>query len=267
MHRYKYIPNKNYTVQYEKGLLILNAGADQLYAIEDVTEEVANETIKSWQSALIDPATISEEIKPVFDQLLSAGLIQVKDTANKGSSFNIAIEFHGTKIKELEQLIKKELDARKIPSQDQEPTNLNLLIRTNTNLTSLSSKDYLSLDSPHLLLDLAYHHTFSIGPLVYPGETACLGCLVGRLNSYWGDADPPARPAMTDNIRLAALLIALEIEKISQGDQSLINQTLSYDFQNREVKTNKIYKLPWCPICQSRKPIANIGYVELPWNK
>src|SRR5437660_12382389 len=106
MHRYKYIPNKNYTVQYEKGLLILNAGADQLYAIEDVTEEVANETIKSWQSALIDPVTISEETKPVFDQLLSAGLIQVNDTDHKDSSLNIAIEIHDTKIKELKQLTK-----------------------------------------------------------------------------------------------------------------------------------------------------------------
>lgn len=257
-----YIPNPNWTILYENNLLILNAGADKIFAIEDVPQNIANELIKYWKEKYIDPRNLSNSAKDIFTQLITANIVKIVNGEKNKTITTVYINFIGDSIPELLDLIKRNKDMKITGNY---PVDLIIFIRTNSHLKDLTNKEYKNLYTPHLLVDISYNHTFSIGPLVYPNETACLGCLIGRLSNYWGDAEPPKQPAMTENTNLIADILKMELKKILGGDQSLINKTVSYDFENYKIKTNKLYKLPWCPFCKI--PVANLGSITLPWNK
>lgn len=60
---------------------------------------------------------------------------------------------------------------------------LAVLVRTNSTYANCFKKTkYQSIAKPHPLVHLAFHHTLSLGPLVFPGETACVACLQGRVS-------------------------------------------------------------------------------------
>ncbi|MBU4099686.1 hypothetical protein KJ980_08660 [Patescibacteria group bacterium] len=258
----KYAPNPNWTILYENNLLILNAGADKIFAIENVPQETAEELIKSWKEKLVDPINLSQPAKDIFTQLITANIVKIAGGKENKAIKEVSVKFIGDNIPKLLDLIKSN---KNINVDGNNPADLIIFIRTNSLLKDLTNKEYKNLSTPHLLVDISYHHTFSIGPLVYLGETACMGCLIGRLSNYWGDAMPPKQPAIAGSINLIADIIKMELNKMLDGDQSLINKTVSYDFENYEIKTNKLYKLPWCPFCKT--PIANPGYISLSWNK
>jgi hypothetical protein len=82
---------------------------------------------------------------------------------------------------------------------------LTLIVRTSgSHLDRLAGYD--ALRAPHLYCDLGYHHTVSLGPLVWPGETACLRCLAGRILHAWGDPPAPPRPLAAEHLPLVAAL-------------------------------------------------------------
>src|SRR5919198_1421400 len=101
-----------------------------------------------------------------------------------------------------------------------------LLVRTGGRLI-----DVPAMVGIHLFIDVSYHHTVSLGPLVFPGDSACVGCLSGRIGRYWGDPHPPRKPAMRRETRLVAALAALELDKIAAGVYGLANATVALDLQ------------------------------------
>jgi bacteriocin biosynthesis cyclodehydratase domain-containing protein len=114
---------------------------------------------------------------------------------------------------------------------------------------------------------MAFHHTLSLGPLVFPGETACIACLQGRVSIRWGDETPPTSPKVANKyINIVTELISAELDRIAQGDTSLTNKTVSWNFQDRTIKTNQLLKVPLCPIC-SHNRIDRSGALALPWEK
>ena len=109
----------------------------------------------------------------------------------------------------------------------------------------------LGLELPHLYVDIAFHHTVAIGPLVIPHETPCISCLYGRLNERWGDREPPSQPGVvTDYGPLAAALICVEVKRCLQGDTSLVGWTVAWDLRQRRVMREKLLTVPACPYCQ-----------------
>ena len=109
----------------------------------------------------------------------------------------------------------------------------------------------LGLELPHLYVDIAFHYTVSIGPLVIPHETPCISCLYGRLNERWGDREPPSQPGVvTDYGPLAAALICVEVKRCLQGDTSLVGWTVAWDLRQRRVMREKLLTVPACPYCQ-----------------
>lgn len=138
---------------------------------------------------------------------------------------------------------------------------------TSTYAGLLKQIDYPAITQPHLFVDLSFHHTFSIGPLVFPGETACIACLQGRLGTRWGDETPPPAPrAAGKYAAVARELISTELTRISSGDTSLTNKTVSWNFQDRTVRQDQLLKVPVCPICTQNKIDAS-GALALPWVK
>jgi len=147
-----------------------------------------------------------------------------------------------------------------------QPYDCALIVRVNATYAALlEGLDYPSITKPHLLVDLAFHHTASIGPLVFPGETACIACLQGRVATRWGDETPPQLPKVADDYSaLVWELVATELSRISRGDTSLTNKTIAWNFQDRAVRENQLLKVPLCPIC-TQNTIDHSGALALPW--
>ena len=149
-----------------------------------------------------------------------------------------------------------------------QPYDLALIVRVGSTYAALLGQlNYQDLTTPHLLVDIAFHHTASIGPLVFPGETSCIACLQGRVSTRWGDEMPPESPKVATSYgTLVTELVKAELGRIAQGDTGLTNKTVTWNFQDRTIKENQLLKVPLCPIC-SQNEIDHTGALALPWRK
>lgn len=260
----KYLPNDNWQVIHENGRLLLSAGADRLFAIEDVTAETAAEILALCRRRQFSAAGLSPAAAEIFEQLKTAGVVLNK--IEPKAKYSVGLQFAGRPDEALRTTIAAQLGRNMILSRNANP-DLLLIIRTNQTLMELCGGDYAKISQPHLLIDLAYAHTVSLGPLVFPGDTACLGCLAGRLVTYWGDAEPPLKPAINENRALIAGLVALEVHKIlGNYDRSLANRTVAYDFADHQLQSHNLYKLPPCPVC-GPGALDTPGSIALPWRQ
>jgi bacteriocin biosynthesis cyclodehydratase domain-containing protein len=175
----------------------------------------------------------------------------------------VAVRWVGKPDEGLEQLLSAGIAASAALSFGEGEGGLLLYVRTTGRLVEAYDAPE-PVSTPHLLLDVAYHHTVSLGPLVVAGETACLACLAGRIGQLWGDSQPPSRPAMLDSPGLAAALAVRELEKTSGGDVRLAGATAAYDFDSHQVNIGAVYRLPWCPVCGDGGEID--GRIELAWD-
>ncbi|HET7466620.1 MAG TPA: TOMM precursor leader peptide-binding protein [Candidatus Dormibacteraeota bacterium] len=242
-------PSPAWTLSEQEGGILVSGGGDANYLVEAPSPEVIAEVVGAWRGASIDRASLSAGARRVLDVLVSA---RVVDLELEAPDRKVGVRFVGAP--------NHALTAQLDPTSEWD---LLVVIRTNGRLSELTDEAFTALDRPHMLVDLAYNHVASFGPLVIPGETACLSCLAGRVAANWGDAAPPARPAMTDRLELVASLIALHVEQAFEGRSQLINQTLAYDFEEHDVKRNRLYKLPYCARCGDSEQTD--GRLALPW--
>ena len=242
-------PSAAWRLTEQDGHVLVSGGADANYLVEAPSREAAAEIVKAWQATALDRATLSPDANRLVDVLVTARVVELDLTS---PSQRVGVRFVGTPDRALAARLKTSSDW-----------DLLLVIRTNGQLAQLTGCEILGLDRAHMLVDLAFNHVISFGPLVIPGETACLSCLAGRLSAYWGDEAPPARPAIAERTDLIASLIEVQVEQAFQGRSQLINQTLAYDLDEHEVKRNRVYKLPDCPRCGEADP--NDGRIALPW--
>ena len=56
-----YSANPHWALVHDPGLLVLHAGADELFAIEDVSDGVAAEMLALWRTDVMRPAALSQE--------------------------------------------------------------------------------------------------------------------------------------------------------------------------------------------------------------
>jgi bacteriocin biosynthesis cyclodehydratase domain-containing protein len=252
--------NSAWRALYEDGLLLITAGADEIFAIEDVPAEIAADIIALGVAPEIRRETLSRAASDLLEQLLTAGIV---DAAPVGPAATVALCGLGDAAEELTARLSAALVERGLELVEPNAASFVVLLRAGGPLRALLAQPDGLPTQPHLLIDLAYHHTCSLGPLVFPGQTACLGCLVSRVSTQWGDALPPARPRMAAELDLAVGLAALEIERVTQGEHSLVNRTVAYDFSRRQVKDERLFKLPWCPVCAGEAPKR--GALQLPW--
>jgi hypothetical protein len=118
-------------------------------------------------------------------------------------------------------------------------------------------------DRPHLLLDLAYHHCVSIGPLVVPGASACLGCLALRVTRRWCDRPPPDVLRVLADPALPAAIAAHFIRRIGTGSLTLLERVVTCDLDDLTTTTEHVLPSAGCLIC----PQETVGRVDLPWEE
>ena len=255
-----YSADPHWALVHEPGLLLVHAGADELFAFDDVGDHAAGELLALWQAEILRPELLSPEAAAVFEQLKSAGI--VRNRIEPRAQFALGVRFAGTPDERLEDAIAAALPAGIAPGPEPD---LLLFVRTDGQLADVCDDDYAALAVPHLLLDLAFDHTLSLGPLVFAGQTACLSCLACRVSHAWGDLEPPPRPRLTDHRVLAAGIVALAVEGIlRREDRALVNRTVAYDFAAFSVQSSSLYRLPMCPVCGGAGR-ARSGVLALPW--
>lgn len=142
---------------------------------------------------------------------------------------------------------------------------LTMLVRTNASWSELMGH-YGSWHGrgPHLLIDLAHHHTLSVGPLVVPGQTACLACLGHRILQRWGDLQPPPQPEMLSR---AAGVAALLSDVVRLGPE-LVEQVASLDLRLLRLSRHHVHIQPGCPVCQASRQDPDMELAppfDLPW--
>jgi len=258
-----YVADPAWALVHDPGLLVLHAGADELFAIEDVSDAVAVELLALWREPLMDPDALSQEAGDIFEQLKSAGI--VRNAIAPRRAYALGLRFAGAPDGALTAALAAALPGRIALAGDDAEADLALIVRTGGTLAELTGDGYAELTTPHLLLDLAFGHTICLGPLVFAGQTACLACLSGRISHLWGDLAPPPRPRMTEHPGLAAGLAALAAGEILLHDsRALVNRTVSHDFATHAVRSASVYRLPMCPACSPPAP-ARRGSIELPW--
>jgi bacteriocin biosynthesis cyclodehydratase domain-containing protein len=257
-----YVPSAAWRLSYEDGLLVLSAGADRAYGVEDVDERAALELLEAWERGSVEPAQLSSAARTAVEELIQAGALS--GGAAEAAPRAVEVRFVGERDGELERHLSNGIAASGVLRLADGDADLLLYVRTSGRLVDIyeSAEPVLV---PHLLLDLAYDHTISLGPLVFAGETACLACLAGRIGRLWGDREPPQRPAMLESPALAAALATRELEKVAAGDVRLANATAAYDFETHQVTVGAVYKLPWCPVCGDGAETN--GCIDLPWSR
>jgi len=254
----RYVLSPKWTIARTDNSLLISGGADAKYSVDIETKLPSFfESIKIGQEFNITSLNVYD--KRIFEQLLTAEIITPLSNFNPTTNIAILGDAH-----ELSLHSSKQFNF----VNENEVCDFYVVIRSNSSYSNLLNDiNYKNINKPHLFIDIAFHHTISIGPLVFPGQTACIACLEGRLKSRWGDDTPPSTPAMTiENNQLTTGMLSLELSKIIGGDTSLINKTISWNFQNRTVSTNQLLKVPVCPICNQNK-IDLGGALVLPWTK
>lgn len=236
----RYRPRPAWTLAVEDGRLVFSGGADEVY----VADEVADGTVRcmqdQWQAGALDPDSIPADGRVLVQQLLAAGVLDGLPAGER--SFRVL--WTGDRLPDPEARL-QEFAARRGMTVDPGAA-FTLVVRSGGPLLDLAGLD---LPGPHVLADVAYHHTLSLGPVVVPPDTSCLGCLVGRIASSWGDPPPPARPAVCDEPELVAGFAVREVDAIHAGSLALANRTVAYDLRRHEVLSSSLFKLPWCPRC------------------
>lgn len=114
---------------------------------------------------------------------------------------------------------------------------------------------------PHLLLDLAYHHTVALGPFVVPGAGACLACLAVRTGRRWGDPPSPPHPKALAQPEFPLSLARQAIENIRTGSLALLDAVVTVNLDDFTTTRESVLPAADCEIC----PKVEFGRVSLPW--
>lgn len=232
----QYIVSPRWRITQRGRELRLYGGGDAEYEVELPNEEdsiYANSKVPFLRDHLTD----SDE--SVFEQMFTAGVIAVVGEKHK----NLKVVVVGDKLP---------IDIRWPDQINQvnavDDADVALVIRY-TSSHEVMARKYFDLEVPYLYVDIAYHHTISLGPLVFAGETACLGCLYGRIASRWGDAQPPHKPRVAQYAEAISTLVVTELQKIAMGDTSLAGQLVVWDIDGRSMTTSRLLKSSVCPQC------------------
>ncbi len=92
-----------------------------------------------------------------------------------------------------------------------------------------------------------------VGPLILPGQTACLDCNISDLLNDIPHHIPAIggniAPVVTLGASLAALSIFKHLTGCGCGSSNLLNKQVVVDLDNLKIKERKLYKNDNCPTC------------------
>lgn len=244
---FSWVPSPGWSLEPGDGEVTVQGGADHAFALVDLTEEAVTEVAGLWTGSG-GPDALSSAGLEALDQLVLLGAVRPMP-ASPGQPLAVDVRFAGAAGGTLRAAIEAAVgDVEGVELASGAPAGLEVWVRTTATLAEAAAAAAVS-GIGHLFVDVAYHHMVSLGPLVVPGETACLQCLAGRVSAHWGDPVPPQEPEAARLAPLVAGLVAIEVERVSGGICELANRTVTLDVERWRLIDETVLRLPWCPGC------------------
>jgi hypothetical protein len=249
----------------DEGLLV-HAGADSVFLLADLAAAVADELAGLFggaDPAAVDVDALSMDARLLLPQLRGIGALRLSGVAPP--ELAVGLQFvpgapagvtDGGVAGELARQLGAELAP--VPA-----AGVVVVVRTGGQLSDLLpvAHEHAAARRPHLLCDLTGRHTVVLGPLVVPGLTACLSCLVGRLAVRWGDQPAPPRPAAAGEPVLVAALLARVLRTMRGGRYELAERTVALDLDDLSTTVEAVLPASECPVCPQVDPVG----IALPW--
>ena len=231
--------SRAWSISQQGAMLRLSGGADALYEVD--TESASPSLFAEMgHERSFTRADLSSTAARVLDQLLTAEIVVP------------VVSISATlRVRKCGDDAPLDLPGSAVWVTTADEADLLVVVRTGSPLPALlDALDYANVTTPHLLVDAGFHHTVSIGPLVFPGETACLACLHGRITERWGLSEEPPEPlAAHDYGALASALAATEIARFAAGDTSLAHKTVVWNMAERTATAHQLLRVPLCAMC------------------
>ncbi|GLY49350.1 hypothetical protein [Lentzea sp. NBRC 102530] len=236
--------------------LVVYAGADLAYLIPDLPRAVAValaglfEPVSRGVARTVDENRLGEPVRQYLAQLRTLGALRPAGLPRDDVAVPMGV---GTRV-----VGEAPAGLAELLPHNEDPELL-LVVRTTGTLLDLVEVAR-ETEVPHLLLDLAYHHTAAVGPFVVPGAGACLACLAVRAGRRWGDPPPPPQPAaMTYEFPISLALQA--IQNIRNGSLALLDTVVTVHLDEFTTTRESVLPAAGCEIC----PTVEVGRVSLPW--
>ncbi len=233
----------------QRPLLLVSGGADELYVVDEAdTPTVVERILDHWQTDTLAVLGEDADCGPAVRQLMRLGVLAPLRAVRKVQRY--ALAWLGQPLPGLADAFDQHASADLQRVDADADADLRVLVRHGLGWEQALTRyrDQMPA-SPHLLLDLSYHHTLALGPYVVPGQSACVYCLGNRVLRRWGDAAVPTLPAVAAHpARIAALVAPL----LDQPHLLLgyLERTVWLDLHRLHGERDRVLRLPWCPACQ-----------------
>lgn len=246
----------------EDDRLVASAGADALFLLDELDARGARALLELWDKDQLDaaPAALAGAVRDLT-RLGAAG--PAAEPVGTLGYHLAAVGEAGSLEAALAALTTLDTGLERASLAD---ATLAVVVRAGGTLFEVA--DFAArIKVPHLFVDLAYEHTLSIGPLVFPGETACVSCLAGRIRFTWGDPPPPPAPLAAGRAAVAAGFLAdqLCVFRRTGTCSALVARTLAIDLDAVTTHAERVHRLPWCPVCFPDEGAFGDGSTLLPW--
>lgn len=243
----------------QDGLLLATAGTDEVWLIDDVPGHVADELAACWSDDPPVPSALSPEALMAVGQLRSLGAVRAAVGLEGG--FSVGVSTVGEPAANLAEALG---GLRGLV--DASAADVVVFVRAGVSLQEYgaASAELVRRGVVHLAVDLAADHTVSLGPLVVPGHSGCVGCLVARVVWRWGDLVPPARPRAADasGALVVAGLVERQLQLLGSGVFELADRTVSIDLATLVSSSSPCLRTARCLLCAD---VLSDGRLALPW--
>ncbi|MGC3994694.1 MAG: hypothetical protein QM779_11375 [Propionicimonas sp.] len=243
----------------QDGLLLVSAGTDEVWLVDDVPGSIANELLACWSDAPPVPSTLSPAAQLALAQLRSLGAIRPGTDLPRDPSVGLVVV--GVPVTGLADAL-----GSLRPLVDAREADVVVLIRTSGRWDEAvaAAAELVRRNVVHLFVDLAAHHTVSLGPLVAPGHGACVGCLASRVGWRWGDPPVPAEPGAADASAgsVVAGLVHRQLDLLAAGRFELADRTVSIDLATLVSTSSPCLRTARCSLCAE---VVTDGRLDLPW--
>lgn len=246
-------------------LLLLTGGADETYIVDEAHPgDVASRIYDAWHDDRLDTLLDDPECGAAVRQIQRVGALVPAGAAREHAAY--ALGWLGTPWPALADALDVLAAEQGLPPRRDAAGAAGLLVVVRTDADwrhALEAYGALRPRTPHLFVDAAYHHTLGVGPYVVPGQTACVACLGNRVVHRWGDPPAPPRPAVNGLPRTTAALLA-PILAAPAALAAFIEHGASLNLQTLASTRDKVFQLPWCPVCGLDRGQAP-ARLDLPW--
>lgn len=257
-----WLPHPQWRLDVIEQRLVVSAGADEVYVLDEAPPEALPTLVAACQAGTARQLVADPLCGPAVRALRRLGALLPAGALQASHSPRASLHWVGSVWAEFTDALKAQGwdlldDAAEAPLQ--------LLVRTTATWTELlQAYQARPPTGPHLLIDLAYHHTVGLGPLVVPGETACLACLGHRLLRRWGDLPPPSEPAL----RRQLAGVAAWLGQAGALGTRCVERALALDLRELRLQESRVFAMPDCPVCATHHPPhldGDRGRLNLPW--